>query len=204
VFLPERPTPTSRSVPGGGPPPQVLRDPGQLPHSGMDRLFTGIRAPSTMGTFLRTFTFGHVRQLATATGLLTEPAGRTSSLAGADQVPCVDTDDTIRATTRGCVKQGAGFDCSGVKGLNALLAVVSTPAVAAGDHGDPVAGREDQLGTQGRAARGARRTRPASCSPTGYRSRGCAHVGLSPPARPWSGTATCLSSNSSRSSRRPM
>ena len=29
----------------------------------MGRLFTGIRAPSTLGTFLRTFTFGQVRQL---------------------------------------------------------------------------------------------------------------------------------------------
>ena len=32
-----------------------------LRHGGMDRLFTGVRAPSTLGTFLRTFTFGHVR-----------------------------------------------------------------------------------------------------------------------------------------------
>jgi len=34
-----------------------------LRHGGMDRLFGGVRAPSTMGTFLRAFTFGHVRQL---------------------------------------------------------------------------------------------------------------------------------------------
>jgi len=34
-----------------------------LRHGGMARLFTGIRAPSTLGTFLRAFTFGHVRQL---------------------------------------------------------------------------------------------------------------------------------------------
>ena len=34
-----------------------------LRHGGMGRLFTGIRAPSTLGTFLRSFTFGHVRQL---------------------------------------------------------------------------------------------------------------------------------------------
>ena len=27
------------------------------------RLFNGVRAPSTLGTFLRSFTFGHVRQL---------------------------------------------------------------------------------------------------------------------------------------------
>ena len=29
----------------------------------MDRLLTGVRAPSTLGTFLHPFTFGHVRQL---------------------------------------------------------------------------------------------------------------------------------------------
>jgi len=32
-----------------------------LRHGGMSKLFTGVRAPSTLGTFLRTFTFGHVR-----------------------------------------------------------------------------------------------------------------------------------------------
>jgi hypothetical protein len=34
-----------------------------LRHGGMARLFDGIRAPSTLGSFLRLFTFGHVRQL---------------------------------------------------------------------------------------------------------------------------------------------
>ena len=34
-----------------------------LRHGGMTRLFDGVRAPSTLGTFLRRFTFGHVRQL---------------------------------------------------------------------------------------------------------------------------------------------
>src|SRR5918999_2310632 len=42
-----------------------------LRHGGMGRLFTDVRAPSTLGTFLRQFTFGHVRQLdAVATRLL--------------------------------------------------------------------------------------------------------------------------------------
>jgi hypothetical protein len=31
-----------------------------LRHGGMGRLFTGVRAPSTLGTFLRCFTFGHI------------------------------------------------------------------------------------------------------------------------------------------------
>jgi hypothetical protein len=46
-----------------------------LRHGGMGRLFDGVRAPSTLGTFLRTFTFGHVRQLdAVAAGFLTNQA----------------------------------------------------------------------------------------------------------------------------------
>ena len=99
-----------------------------LRHGGMDRLFTGVHAPSTLGTFLRTFTFGHVRQLdAVAAGLLAELAAHSPLLVGAEQVTWVDVDDTIRATH--CyAKQGAGFGYSGVKGLNALIAIVSTPA----------------------------------------------------------------------------
>jgi len=93
----------------------------------MDRLFTGIHAPSTFGTFLRTFTFGHVRQLdSIAANLLTELATKTPLLAGAEEVTWVDVDDTIRATY-GYAKQGAGFGYSGVKGLNALVAILSTP-----------------------------------------------------------------------------
>jgi hypothetical protein len=32
-----------------------------LRHGGMAKLFTGVRAPSTLGTFLRSFTFGALR-----------------------------------------------------------------------------------------------------------------------------------------------
>ena len=32
-------------------------------HGGMPSLFTGVYAPSTLGSFMRTFTHGHVRQL---------------------------------------------------------------------------------------------------------------------------------------------
>lgn len=34
-----------------------------LRHGGMDRLFGGVRAPSTLGTFLRSFAHGQVQQL---------------------------------------------------------------------------------------------------------------------------------------------
>src|SRR3954447_4274738 len=101
-----------------------------LRHGGMGRLFTEVRAPSTLGTFLRLFTFGHVRQLdAVAAGLLARLAAATPILPDADQLVLVDIDDTVRQTY-GYAKQGAGRGYTGIKGLNALLAVVSTPTSA--------------------------------------------------------------------------
>jgi hypothetical protein len=101
-----------------------------LRHGGMGRLFDGLRAPTTLGTFLRAVSFGHVRQLdAVASRLLLALAKATPLLAGADQVAYVDVDDTIRET-HGYAKQGAGYGYSGVKGLNALVATVSTPLSA--------------------------------------------------------------------------
>ena len=48
-----------------------------LRHGGTPRLFTGIRAPSTLGSYLRSFTHGHVQQLdAVASRLLAGLAGR--------------------------------------------------------------------------------------------------------------------------------
>src|SRR5450830_1980359 len=99
-------------------------------HGGMGRVFTPGRAPSTLGTFLRSFTFGHVRQLdAVASRLVMNLAARAPLLAGADQVAYLDIDDTIKATY-GYQKQGAGYGYSKVKGLNALLATCSTPLSA--------------------------------------------------------------------------
>jgi hypothetical protein len=101
-----------------------------LRHGGMGRLFDGVRAPSTLGTFLRCFTFGHVRQLdAVAAGLLARLAAATPVVPDADQLVLVDIDDTVRQTY-GYAKQGAGRGYTGIKGLNALLATVSTPISA--------------------------------------------------------------------------
>ncbi len=101
-----------------------------LRHGGMDRVLTPGRAPSTLGTFLRAFSFGHVRQLdAVASRLLVNLARRAPLLPGADQVAYLDIDDTIKATY-GYQKQGAGYGYSKVKGLNALLAIASTPLSA--------------------------------------------------------------------------
>ena len=101
-----------------------------LRHGGMGRVFDDVRAPSTLGTFLRRFTFGHVRQLdAVAARLLARLAAATPLLPGADQWMFLDIDDTVRQTY-GYAKQGAGRGYTGVKGLNALLAVLSTPLSA--------------------------------------------------------------------------
>lgn len=101
-----------------------------LRHGGMDRLFAGIRAPSTLGTFLRAFTFGHVRQLdSVAAALLTGLVARTPLLGGADEVTYLDLDDTMRET-HGYAKEGVGYGYNKVKGLNALIATVSTPIAA--------------------------------------------------------------------------
>src|SRR3954464_1577900 len=101
-----------------------------LRHGGMDRLFAGIRAPSTLGTFLRAFTFGHVRQLdSVAAAFLTALARSAPLLPGAGQVAYLDLDDTMRET-HGYAKQGAGYGYNKIKGLNALLATISTPLAA--------------------------------------------------------------------------
>ena len=104
-----------------------IEDMALLRHGALGRLCTGGRAPSTLGTFLRTFTFGHVRQLdAVASRLLINLCQRAPLLPGADTLAYVDIDDTVRQTY-GYAKQGAGRGYTGVKGLNALVGILSTP-----------------------------------------------------------------------------
>lgn len=105
-----------------------------LRHGGMPRLFDDIRAPSTYGTYLRTFTHGHVQQLDAAGSRLL--AGLTSRVPGLirggsdpDGIAYLDLDDTIREV-HGYAKQGASYGYTGVRGLNIQLAVVSTPLAA--------------------------------------------------------------------------
>ena len=121
-----------------------------LRHGGMRRVFDEVRAPSTLGTFVRAFTFGHVRQLdSLAASLLVGLAQRTPLLPAADQIAFVDIDDTIRGT-HGYTKQGAGYGYSKVKGLNALLATTQHPGRRAGDYRLPAAPRVDELGPRRR------------------------------------------------------
>jgi hypothetical protein len=101
-----------------------------LRHGGMGRVFTRAYAPSTLGSFLRSFTFGHIRQLdAVAARFLAGLAERSPLLAGIEGQVLVDIDDTI-IEVHGYAKQGSGYGYSGVRGLNALLATVTTADAA--------------------------------------------------------------------------
>ena len=106
---------------------------------GMARVVAGVRAPSTLGTFLRSFTHGHVQQVdKIAAGVLAGLTGQVSGLlAGGrqgDGMVFIDIDDTIRAV-HGYKKQAAAFGYTQVKGLNIQLTTISTPICA------PVLGR---------------------------------------------------------------
>lgn len=104
-----------------------------LRHGGMGRLFAGVRAPSTLGTFLRSFTHGHVQQLDKINaGLLAGLASRVPGLLsgrGKDGIAFLDVDDTVHEV-HGYAKQGAAFGYTGVRGLNLQLATISTPTAA--------------------------------------------------------------------------
>jgi hypothetical protein len=106
-----------------------------LREGAVGKVLPGVKAPSTLGTFLRAFTFGHVRQLgAVAAQFLVTLAGQVALLPGQveqhrDAMTWLDVDDTMRET-HGYAKQGVGYGYNKVKGLNALLAVVSTQTTA--------------------------------------------------------------------------
>jgi Transposase DDE domain group 1 len=103
-----------------------------LRHGGMGTVFAAGYAPSTLGSFLRSFTFGHVRQLdAVASRFLVSLAENTELLGSPNSTGTVlvDIDDTI-VEVHGYQKQGAAFGYSGVRGLNAVLATVSTETMA--------------------------------------------------------------------------
>jgi hypothetical protein len=106
-------------------------------HGGMATLFGEVYAPSTLGSFLREFTHGHVRQLqAAGRDLLVALARSTPVLAGADVLTFVDVDSMLRPVY-GKKKQGAAFGHAKVggynvrlRGYNPLIATLSTPLSA--------------------------------------------------------------------------
>jgi hypothetical protein len=79
-----------------------------------------VMAPSTLGTFLRSFTFGHIRQLDAVIG---EAVRRAWSLgAGPGEAPVtIDVDSTICAV-HGRAKQGAAYGYTRQFGYHPLLA----------------------------------------------------------------------------------
>ncbi len=105
-----------------------IDDTGRLRHGAMPTAFDGVRAPSTLGTFLRSFTHGHVLQLhAVHRRLLGELARRAPLLPGADQVAFIDVDSTHQRVF-GRAKQGAQIGrFKGVRTLHPLLATICTP-----------------------------------------------------------------------------
>jgi len=79
-----------------------------------------VMAPSTLGTFLRSFTFGHVRQL----DKVAEVALGRAWAAGAgpgDEPMTMDLDSTV-CEVHGYQKQGAAYGHTRVLGLHPLLA----------------------------------------------------------------------------------
>ena len=101
-----------------------------LRHGGMAKLFTRIYAPSTLGSFLRMFRFGHVRQLdAVAARFLHELTDLTPVVTTSPGFAFVDVDDTVIGV-HGHAKQGAGFGYNQIRGLNALLATLTVAEAA--------------------------------------------------------------------------
>jgi len=108
-----------------------------LRHGAFPATIGGIRAPSTLGSFLRAFDHGNVRQLAAVhRRVLTELAARTPLLPGADALSFVDV-DSVQRRVYGGTKQGAAFGHAKiasksllVRGLNVLAATISTPLAA--------------------------------------------------------------------------
>jgi hypothetical protein len=140
-----------------------IQDMAVLRHGGMARLFARIYAPSTLGSFLREFTFGHIRQLdAIASRFLLALARVANVLPTSSASTCgerprgyalVDVDDTV-VEVHGHAKQGAGFGYNRIRGLNALLATLTT--TGPGSPGPVIVAQRLRKG-QTSSARGAKR-----------------------------------------------
>jgi Transposase DDE domain group 1 len=114
-----------------------IDDMDMLRHGAMDILFGGVRAPSTLGSHLRSYTWGNVSQLEKAgREFLAELARQAPLLPGAETLAFIDI-DSMQKRVYGHEKQGAKFGHTKiqgksllVRGLNALAAVISTPIAA--------------------------------------------------------------------------
>lgn len=79
-----------------------------------------VMAPSTLGTFLRSFTFGHVRQLDAVIAETLRRAWRLGAGPDGDTMT-IDMDSTI-CEVHGNAKQGAAYGYTGTLGYHPLLA----------------------------------------------------------------------------------
>jgi hypothetical protein len=133
-----------------------IDDMGLLRHGAMGVLFAGVRAPSTLGSHLRSYNWGNVLQVEQAgRELLARLCGRAPLLPGADVLAFTGIDSTQKRVY-GHKKQGARFGHTKiqgksvlVRGLNALIAAISTPLSA------PVAAATRLRGGNAPSARGA-------------------------------------------------
>ena len=136
--------------------PDSIDDMDLLRHGAMTALFGGVRAPSTLGSHLRCYTWGNVAQLEKAAReFLIALAGQAPLLPGAGTLAFIDI-DSMRRRVYGHHKQGARFGHTKiqgksllVRGLNALAATVSTPLSA------PVIAATRLRGGNAASARGA-------------------------------------------------
>lgn len=104
---------------------------------GMPILFDHVYAPSTLGTLLREFSFGHARQLESVLREhLIALAGRTELLAGIGEQAFIDIDSLLRPVY-GHAKQGASYGHTKIsgkqilrKGLSPLATTISTATCA--------------------------------------------------------------------------
>jgi len=80
-----------------------------------------VMAPSTLGTFLRAFTFGHVRQLDRVLGEALGRAWAAGAGPGAGRL-VIDVDSFV-GETFGPKKQGAAFGYTRIRGYHPILAV---------------------------------------------------------------------------------
>jgi Transposase DDE domain group 1 len=127
-----------------------------LRHGAMSTLFGGVRAPSTLGSHLRSYTWGNVSQLEKAgREFLIALAREAPLLPGAGTLAFIDI-DSMQKRVYGHQKQGARFGHTKiqgksllVRGLNALAAVISTPLSA------PVIAATRLRGGNAASARGA-------------------------------------------------
>ncbi|MBK5232946.1 MAG: IS1380 family transposase [Thermoleophilia bacterium] len=78
-------------------------------------------APSTLGTFLRSMSFGHVRQLESISGELLRRAWSAGAGPVEGERLTIDLDSFV-GQVHGYQKQGAGFGYTGERGLHPLLA----------------------------------------------------------------------------------